>query len=97
MTEDAQATAKVPTTYDRLSVPFAVSDHAKVSKGSGSQTYAPWTVYVERLNAELHEHWSFRVIREGFTETECWVLGEITAVIDGTEAVRQQYDDALHL
>lgn len=77
--------------YGRLAVPFAVSDHAKVSKGSGSQTYAPWTSYVQRLNDELQENWSFRAVREGFTETECWVLGEITATIDGVVTVRQQY------
>ena len=80
-----------PTTYQRLAAPFELSDHAKVPKGSGSQTYAPWTSYVERLNTVLEAGWSFRVIREGFTPTECWVLGEITAVIDGVTVVRQQY------
>lgn len=79
------------TTYQRLAAPFDLADHAKVSKGSGSQTYAPWTSYVERLNTELGANWSFRVIREGFTPTECWVLGEITAVIDGVTVTRQQY------
>jgi hypothetical protein len=77
--------------YQKLAAPFDLADHAKVNKGSGSQTYAPWTSYVERLNDVLGQDWSFRVIREGFTPTECWVLGEITAVIDGTTVTRQQY------
>lgn len=80
------------TTYQKLSTPFAVSEHARVPKGGMQQTYAPWTAYVERLNDVLGpDRWSFRVIREGFTETECWVLGEITATIDGETVTRQQY------
>ena len=80
------------TTYQRLAAPFELSDHARVPKGGMTQTYAPWTKYVERLNDVLGaERWSFRVIREGFTETECWVLGEITATIDGETVTRQQY------
>jgi hypothetical protein len=80
------------TTYQRLATPFDLSDHAKVPKGGMTQTYAPWTAYVERLNEVLGaEHWSFRVVREGFTPTECWVLGEITALIDGETVTRQQY------
>lgn len=79
------------TTYQRLAAPFEISEHAKVPKGGMTQTYAPWTAYVERLNTVLGQDWSFRVVREGFTSTECWVLGEITAVIDGVTVVRQQY------
>lgn len=79
-------------TYSRLSEPFAVSEHATVNKGGSDQTYVPWTEYVERMNAVLGvNNWSFRVIREGFTATECWVLGEIRAIVDGVEIVRQQY------
>jgi len=78
--------------YQRLSEPFAVSEHATVNKGGSDQTYVPWTEYVERINHVLGiNNWSFRVIREGFTATECWVLGEIRATIDGVEIVRQQY------
>lgn len=79
------------TTYQRLAAPFSLDEHAKVPKGGMNQTYAPWTSYVERMNAELPNRWSFRVIREGFTETECWVLGEVTAIIDGEVVTRQQY------
>lgn len=80
------------TTYQRLAAPFDVSEHARVQKGGMQQTYAPWTAYVERLNDVLGpEQWSFRVVREGFTDTECWVLGEITATIDGVTVTRQQY------
>lgn len=95
MSKDAATVDQVPdaplTTYQKLAVPFDLDNHAKVNKGSGSQTYAPWTSYAQRLNDILAENWSFRVIREGFTDTECWVLGEITADIDGTVIVRQQY------
>ena len=78
--------------YERLSAQFAVSEHATVNKGGGDQTYVPWTEYADRLNKELgFDKWSFRVVREGFTPTECWVLGEITATIDGVECVRHQY------
>lgn len=91
MSEDAEKDVAVPSTYQRLSAPFELSDHAKVPKGGMTQTYAPWTSYVERLNAVLGSSWSFRVIREGFTASECWVLGEITAVIDGETVTRQQY------
>lgn len=79
------------TTYQQLAAPFEVSDHARVNKGGSTQTYAPWTSYVERLNGVLGKDWSFRVIREGFTETECWVLGEIAATIEGETIARQQY------
>lgn len=88
----ADAQAPTPSTiYERLAAPFDVSGHATVNKGGGNQTYAPWTTYVERLNKELQGNWSFRVVREGFTETECWVLGEITATIEGVVVTRQQY------
>lgn len=84
-------TTPAPTTFERLTAQFATSEHATVKKGGAEQTYAPWTEYVERLNAVLEQGWSFRVIREGFTPTECWVLGEIEATIDGVRTVRQQY------
>lgn len=93
MTDEQQTTPAPPQTLaQKLARPFAVSEHATVKKGGGSQTYAPWTEYVERLNADLGTSgWSFTVVREGFTPTEAWVLGEITATIDGERCVRQQY------
>jgi hypothetical protein len=80
------------TTYEKLAAPFALSEHAKVNKGGMDQTYAPWTEYVERMNAVLGVgQWSVRIVREGFTDTECWVLAEVEAIIDGALVVRQQY------
>jgi hypothetical protein len=93
-TEDEDETLVVTplSTYEKLALPFDLADHARVNKGGMDQTFAPWTVYVERLNSVLGvENWSYRIPREGFTETECWVLAEITAFIDGAEIVRQQY------
>jgi hypothetical protein len=79
-------------TYERLAEPFDLEAHATVNKGGLDQTYVPWTDYVERLNDVLSpSKWSSRVLREGFTPTECWVLVEIEAVIDGERVVRQQY------
>jgi hypothetical protein len=81
-----------PTTYERLAEPFDLEAHATVNKGGHDQTYVPWTDYVERLNDVLGPSgWSSRVLREGFTATECWVLVEIEATIDGERVVRQQY------
>lgn len=92
MSEDADKNVAVPSVYERLAEPFALSEHAKVNKGGMDQTYAPWTEYVERMNSVLGvENWSSRIVREGFTETECWVLAEVEAVIDGHRVVRQQY------
>jgi hypothetical protein len=79
------------TTYQRLAAQFPVEAHKKVNKGGRDQTYVPWTDKVERLNEVLGSDWSFRIVREGLTDTEAWVLGEITATIDGVVTVRQQY------
>jgi Rad52/22 family double-strand break repair protein len=80
------------STYQRLAAPFALADHARVNKGGMDQTYAPWTAYVDRLNEVLGcDKWSSRCVREGFTATECWVLVELTAVVDGETVTRQQY------
>lgn len=76
--------------YGRLSARF--DNHKTVNKGGGDQTYVPSVDVIDRLNTEIGlAGWSFRVIREGFTATEAWVLGEITATIDGATVVRQQY------
>lgn len=91
MSEDATARGSVPTTYERLTEHFPTEAHKKVKKGGREQTYVPWTDKVERLNGVLGSDWSFRIIREGMTDTEAWVLGEITATIDGVVTVRQQY------
>lgn len=78
--------------YSRLAAQFPTETHKRVSKGGGTQTYVPWNDVAERLNLELGVlGWSFVVVREGFTKTECWVLGEITATVDGVTVKRQQY------
>lgn len=77
--------------YDQLAVQFPTEAH-KTLERAGGQTYVPWNLVAERLNTVLGvEHWSFKVIREGFTSTECWVLGELSATIRDTVTVRQQY------
>lgn len=77
--------------YAALSEQFPTEAH-KTLERAGGQTYVPWNLVAERLNLVLGvENWSFRVIREGFTQDECWVLGELAATIRGAVAVRQQY------
>lgn len=77
--------------YGRLAERFPGEAH-KTLERAGGQTYVPWNLVAERLNTVLGvENWSFRVIREGFTSTECWALGELKATIRGVETVRQQY------
>lgn len=92
MSKDAAQPEPVPsTTYERLAEQFPVSAHKTVKKGGREQTYIPWTDKVERFNDVLGHNWSFRVIREGLTDTEAWVLGELSVTIDGVTTVRQQY------
>ena len=79
------------TTYQKLAAHFPTEAHKRVKKGGREQTYIPWTDKVERFNEVLGSDWSFRIVREGMTDTEAWVLGEITATIDGVVTVRQQY------
>lgn len=78
--------------YEQLAARFPTEDHRKVNKGGGDQTYVPAEKVIERLNRVLGvAGWSFEVVREGFTSSEAWVLGEITATIDGVVVKRQQY------
>lgn len=77
---------------ERLSARFPVEAHKKVNKGGGDQTYVPAVDIFDRVDDVLGmTGWQARVIREGMTATEAWVLGEITAKIDGIVVVRQQY------
>lgn len=81
-----------PTTYERLSARFPVEAHKKVNKGGGDQTYVPAVDIFDRVDGVLGmAGWQARVIREGLTATEAWVLAEVTATIDGIDVVRQQY------
>lgn len=93
MSDDALRGQTVPsdTVYAALARQFPPEAH-KTLERAGGQTYVPWNLVAERLNVVLGvEHWSFRVVREGFTATECWVLGELSATIRETATVRQQY------
>lgn len=91
MSKDAEAVAIVPSAYERLAAQFATDAHKTVKKGGREQTYIPWTDKVERFNEVLGHDWSFRIVREGLTATEAWVLGELSVTIDGVTTVRQQY------
>lgn len=78
--------------YSQLAARFPTEDHAKVNKGGGDQTYVPAEKVISRLNDVLGvAGWSFRVLREGENDVEAWVLGELTATIDGKTVTRQQY------
>lgn len=77
--------------YGQLARQFPVGAHKKVKKGGREQTYVPWTDKVDRFNEVLGHDWSFRIVREGLTNTEAWVLGELSVTIDGVTTVRQQY------
>jgi recombination DNA repair RAD52 pathway protein len=93
MSEDADKAVKGASTYERLSARFPTEVHKRVNKGGGDQTYVPASDVIGRLNEVFGIlGWSFQVIREGFTETEAWVLGELTVYPreDGV-VVRQQY------
>ena len=80
------------TTYGKLAERFPASAH-KTKPGSGGKalTYVDGEMVISRLNEVLDFNWSFRVVNQGTTDVEAWVLGEISAVIDGVTVVRQQY------
>lgn len=79
------------STYARLTEHFAPEEHKEL-QARGGQTYVPWNLVAGRLNDVLGvTGWSFEVIREGFTQSECWVLGRLKATIDGEETIRDQY------
>jgi hypothetical protein len=78
--------------YSLLAERFPTECHATVNKGGGDQTYVPAEKVIERLNLVLGvAGWSFTVVREGFTDTEAWVLGRLTATVDGVTVRRDQY------
>lgn len=82
---------KVLTTYARLTERFAAEEH-KTLAARGGQTYVPWNLVAGRLNDVLGvTGWSFEIIREGFTQNECWVLGRLNATVDGETTIRDQY------
>ncbi len=77
--------------YQQLAARFPSEDHKKVPKAGRDLTYVPAEKVISRLNAVLGFNWSYRVIREGYTEIEAWALGEMTLDIDGQLVSRQQY------
>lgn len=78
--------------YERLSARFPAEVHKRVNKGGGDQTYVPAVDIFDRVDEVLGvTGWQARVIREGMTATEAWVLAEVAAHIDGEVCVRQQY------
>jgi hypothetical protein len=93
MSEDDDKKTAAPSTYERLSARFPTEVHKRVNKGGGDQTYVPASDVIARLNDVLGVgSWAFRIVREGFTETEAWVLGELTAwTAEDGKFSRQQY------
>jgi hypothetical protein len=80
------------STYDRLSAHFPTEKHKQRSQAGQELTYLPAEAVISRLNEVLgFTNWSFRVVREGYTGEEAWVLGRIEAHVDGGELVREQY------
>lgn len=78
------------TTYQRLAARF--DNHSTRMQGGTDLIYLTGEQVITRMNDVLGPTgWSFRVVREGSTETEAWVLGELVATIDGTAVMRQQY------
>jgi len=80
------------STYDLLSAPFDVT--FSDSRGGATFTYITGEQCASRLNEVLGVGaWSFRVIRHDIhpEADEAWVLGELTAVIDGQSVIRQQF------
>jgi recombination DNA repair RAD52 pathway protein len=91
MSEDADKGAAVPSVYQRLAARFPAEDHKTRKQGGRDLTYLPGEKVIGRLNDVLRFDWSFRVVNQGNTEVEAWVLGELAATIDGAVVTRQQY------
>jgi hypothetical protein len=91
MSDDANGAVEVPSTYQRLAARFAAEDHKTRKQGGRDLTYLPGEKVIGRLNDVLGFSWSFRVVNQGASEVEAWVLGELSATIDGATVTRQQY------
>lgn len=83
---------KTETTYERLSAEF---EHVfQDTRGGFTFDYITGEQCTSRLNEVLGPGgWSFRVIEHGIhaEADECWVLGELTAIIDGQTVVKQHF------
>jgi hypothetical protein len=78
--------------YQRLAERFPAAAHKTRKQGGRDLTYVTGEMVISRLNEALGwQNWSFRVVREGATDVEAWVLGELTVTIDGQTITRQHY------
>jgi hypothetical protein len=84
--------ARAPSIYDQLAAPFTIT--FRDVRGGVELTYITGEQVTSRLNEVLGvENWSFRVLRHDIDKEadEVWVLGELTATIDGVTIVKQQF------
>ncbi len=78
--------------YGRLAAPFDVT--FRDLRGGVELEYITGEQATTRLNETLgFLNWSFRVLEHGIhaEADECWVLGELTVVLDGRTVNRQQF------
>src|SRR5690242_14894385 len=78
--------------YSRLATPFDVT--FRDLRGGVELEYITGEQATTRLNETLgFLNWSFRVLEHGIhaEADECWVLGELTVVLDGRTVTRQQF------
>jgi hypothetical protein len=76
--------------YERLAARF--DKHHQRKQAGVDLTYITGEQCIGRLNDVLGVGgWSFRVINQGTTEVEAWVLGELTATFNDGTVIRQQY------
>lgn len=79
-------------TYGKLAERFPAEAHKTRKQGGQDLVYVTGEMVISRLNEALGvTGWSWRVVREGMTDVEAWVLGELTATIDGQTITRQHY------
>lgn len=78
--------------YGRLATPFDVT--FRDLRGGVELEYVTGEQVTTRLNDELgFLNWSFRIVEHGIhaEADECWVLGELTVVLEGRTVARQQF------
>ena len=84
--------SEVETTYQRLATPF--DQTFKDLRGGVELEYITGEQATSRLNETLgFLNWSFKILEHGIhpEADEVWVLGELTATLDGRTATRQQF------
>lgn len=90
--EVGQATVEHADLYGRLATPFDVT--FRDLRGGVELEYITGEQAVTRLNETLGvANWSYRVLEHGIhpEADECWVLGELTAMIGDRMVTRQQF------